>query len=143
MLYLIFRIVLNEKEGALKANLREMFGEDNYARLMMNGEFKPFGSYDYVMDRFTYLEANTSYRAKYSNTSNVILLLHPHEDRIIGVHIQGFAVVAKLGLIEAVAKKMPWYLRVQFRLYCKWLDRKTIWRFRWHEFKQRFQKQAT
>ena len=53
--------------------------------------FKPCAIYYEGMDWLICLEEDCSYTAKYIPGSRFELLMHPHEDRIVGVKIQGFS----------------------------------------------------
>ena len=104
---------------------------------LLPSEFRICGTYDPLTDRFTYLEEDCSYRTKYSETSNVIILLHPYEDQVTGVEIQGFRDVAKLALTRACFDTMPALLRWQLKVCLRLSDLKKIWRFRWNEWRYR------
>src|ERR1700749_3569864 len=76
--------------------LKGLLGDKGYERWLANADkpFRPCATYFRAMDHLIYLGEDVSYRAKHIDSS-LDVLLHPQEDRVIGVKVSGFAAIVE------------------------------------------------
>ncbi len=105
---------------------QDTIGELLPARFLKAGKrFRPCAGYFSPMDYLICLEEDVSYRAK-QISPRFDVLLHPYEDRIIGIKVCGFAGIVEQDLPRILtARQIAWTLLRRFGMNLQaWYERR-------------------